>query len=358
MSIKYFVPLSGTVIRRYQKQHDLPPHDVMDRSLLHGQIQLTLTAKTPIMVSNGKQIHEGRSWISCFATDANGKYYVPGSSLRGLIRQNMQILGCGTVCVGRNEDIPEKYRSKRDNKFINTVSGNRDPKDGLPPSHKHPVLDYPRSIMGFVMQETQPASYNTQKRKTVCYRSRVSVGDLAAVGNPQAQPTVLIQPQLPRQSDPSFVTELGGGRFRLNGIRQYPPRPIGPEPYRSYQGFRPLPAGTKFTGTIRYRNLHPDELGLLLWCLRLEEGCLHTMGMGKANGYGQVTLEIDRLREFDPSQLYSSLTASGTICANLDDRVTDLIGIYQDYAAKNISSGKNPAQMDHIRTFLELRRKR
>ena len=50
------------------------------------------------------------------------------------------------------------------------------------------------------------------------------------------------------------------------------------------------------TGTIRYHHLTPDELGLLLWSIALEDGCYHSIGRGRPYGYGRVRIRIDGLK--------------------------------------------------------------
>lgn len=345
-----FVPFCETVIRRYTSFRELPPHDVMDPRLLHGEIHLTLTARTPVIVSGGRHFKEGAASVSLFATDAYGRYRIPGSSLRGLIRQNMQILGLGLVRVGREDEIPNL-----------PVANNGRPADGLPQSYRIPedqdFLDYPRSIMGFVGRKHSVTSrYGKPKWVSDCYRTRISIGDLHAVGTPRELHTVLLQQELPRQDSDAFIIQENG-RFRLKGTRQYPLREVSQnQPYFSKQGFRPLAAGSQFTGTIRYRNLHADELGLLLWCLRLQEGCLHTMGMAKAAGYGQLELKIDSLVEYDPAQLYSSLTVGGISRGETGVRIDALINAYQDYAVKQTNIHPTSLlEMPHIRTFLKLK---
>lgn len=56
------------------------------------------------------------------------------------------------------------------------------------------------------------------------------------------------------------------------------------------------PAGTKFRARIRGHNLRPTELGALVWALEFggEQKLVHSLGMGKPYGYGQV---ICRIRE-------------------------------------------------------------
>ncbi len=55
-----------------------------------------------------------------------------------------------------------------------------------------------------------------------------------------------------------------------------------------------LEAGTRFRGRIRFHNLHPVELGALLWAVHLghKEGpTRHAIGRAKAFGYGRLKCE-------------------------------------------------------------------
>ena len=57
---------------------DKPPaHNSMESKLISGEIEYEMTAQTPIFTDDGK-CH--------FHKDANGQYSIPGSSIRGLIR--------------------------------------------------------------------------------------------------------------------------------------------------------------------------------------------------------------------------------------------------------------------------------
>ena len=60
--------------------------------------------------------------------------------------------------------------------------------------------------------------------------------------------------------------------------------------------FQPLPAGTVFTGKIRYHNLRPVELGALLWslCIGNSKYHRHMIGMAKPYGFGVVKIEVTR----------------------------------------------------------------
>ncbi len=57
-----------------------------------------------------------------------------------------------------------------------------------------------------------------------------------------------------------------------------------------YTQIKPVKAGTKFRGRIRFENLSDKELGALLFALDLPEGCRHKLGMGKPLGLGSIRI--------------------------------------------------------------------
>lgn len=67
---------------------------------------------------------------------------------------------------------------------------------------------------------------------------------------------------------------------------------------------KPLKEGSRFTGSVRFRNLTKAELGLLLWSICLEDDCLMNIGMGKSLGYGVIGLEDVTLKIFDTEKAY------------------------------------------------------
>lgn len=53
---------------------------------------------------------------------------------------------------------------------------------------------------------------------------------------------------------------------------------------------RPVKPNTEFKFRIRYENLSGNELGALLFALKIPEGCAHKIGMGKSYGLGSVEI--------------------------------------------------------------------
>lgn len=206
---------------------------------------------------------------------------------------------------------------------------------GLPESHKAGMdkLDFPRAILGYV------------SKNSGSYRSRVSFGDFAADGEAYEMPPISMILGEPKPSYyPGYV--VGGKHynhedFRLRGYKQYWLKEVeatddNGKP-RAATTIRPLPRGTKFSGTIRYKNLTEAELGLLLWCLRLEKGCYQSVGMAKPYGYGRMRLTIDAIKEFEAPALYDS--GSFLVSDTKSDAAgaEEYIKKYCDYAEQHLA---------------------
>lgn len=244
---------------------------------------------------------------------------------------------------------------------------------GLPSRHKQllkqeekgaRVLDYPSAVMGFISDQAS-------------YRSRVQIGDLTACAPVRPLPAasmVLAEPK------PSFYAGyVQGGRhynhedFALNGYKLYWFKPVqaaapagdsngGRRNQNVGSSFAPLPEGTAFRGSITYHNLTEDELGLLLWCLKLENGCCHAIGKGKPYGYGRMALTDLTLTEWQPDR-YTDLTACGRAAG--DDRVQQLIDAYKQYLPTLLAAtdrtghkhpGAAPQELASVQQFLYIRK--
>ncbi len=234
-------------------------------------------------------------------------------------------------------------------------------REGLPRSHREKqdrtdFLDWPRAILGWAGDETS-------------YRSRVSFGDFRAQGDPKESApfkTVLSAPKISYY--PGYVvhgdhynkSRSGEGKddgFRLRGYKQYWLKTAQPEPAEKdnvASQLRPLPIGTKFRGVIRYKNLRPEELGLLLWAIRLEEGCYQSVGMGKPYGFGRVKASIDALREFDLGGLYTPQNLCAAPAAAPDGAVQAYIDAY-DAAASQAMHLKKPKKRPSVTSLEEIK---
>ena len=80
-------------------------HSCLDASRRTGEIKITLTAETPVFVSDGNKDDPH------FFRAPGGNYALPGSTVRGMVRENMQILSFAPVRAGEDfEDFQIYFR--------------------------------------------------------------------------------------------------------------------------------------------------------------------------------------------------------------------------------------------------------
>ena len=95
-------------------------HNSVEENLISGEIDYEMTAQTSVFIDDGTKEHH-------FYKNRDGKYSIPGSSVRGLIRNNVQILGFS----GFDDDIDDyalMYRNVAggaERKRYATILGNR-----------------------------------------------------------------------------------------------------------------------------------------------------------------------------------------------------------------------------------------
>ena len=220
-------------------------------------------------------------------------------------------------------------------------------------------LDYPHAVLGF----THNFKDENKKSSNTSYRSRVSFGDFEAASG--AAPTDEYKTVLGEPKPSFFEGYVQGGKhysddsFTLNGFKQYWLKDVEfPLPQSGNEKvlttLRPMKKGTTFSGTIRFKNLEKDELGLLLWSLVLNDGCYQSIGMGKPYGFGRMSVRLDSLRLFDFAKLYS---VSGFESAGRTAECKPFIQAYKQFMNEN--KLKTAPEMDdrpEIKDFFYLKK--
>ena len=77
-----FVPLNKEVYTPYWA--DLVSHDIPFEDGESGEIDITITAKSPIFIKDSKNKEE--------FCNHNGQYYIPSSSIKGMVRNVLEIM--------------------------------------------------------------------------------------------------------------------------------------------------------------------------------------------------------------------------------------------------------------------------
>lgn len=119
-----FVPFYNDVVG--VEETSMGVHDVISDRLLTGEISYRLKAETPVFIGDGHKDIDGRSNEHFFRNE-KGEMAIPGSSIRGLIRSNAQILGLS----GFDQDIDDYHLMFRevaggvDRKRYGDILGNK-----------------------------------------------------------------------------------------------------------------------------------------------------------------------------------------------------------------------------------------
>lgn len=231
-------------------------------------------------------------------------------------------------------------------------------KDGMTDEQKRKGLDYAKALFGYSDKEGS-------------YKTRLSFADVVvkdAPGRDQEAIFILAEPKPTsnldylKPKDEETGQDYNSDDFSLRGMKQYWLRDNDnmegsnvseDKKGKEYvQRFVPLKSGTVFSdGKIRFHNLKRDELGLLLWSLRLDQNAEMNLGKGKAFGYGVVSLKLDEVNLFDQKQLCDLEKLSLEPWKSLSEsEIDDYIKEYR--AGMSAYLGKDVSRDDSIQTFM------
>ena len=97
-----FVSLPKSIVTRRNKESELPDHQKIlevsgEDKMYSGEIEYSIVPQTDIFVGGVSEKNKDGKEIQKFYQAADGTYAIPGSTVRGLLRTNTQILGLGSI---------------------------------------------------------------------------------------------------------------------------------------------------------------------------------------------------------------------------------------------------------------------
>lgn len=303
----HFVPLSKWVYMpdwAHLVSHDMPFKDGYS-----GVIDYTLTNGTPLCVG-GEKDHNG---ILRFARDGNNNLTIPGSSLKGMIRNVLEI-----ASFGKFSAVDDTRFSYRDFSKISYKNSVHQLIKNLNPAHlDNAYFDMAELILG------------TLRENSLGLKSRVFFSDAIPTQVHSwdnvlklAAPTVLSAPKATflgayiEQNTAGTYDSYDQDNSKLAGWKRYPTR----KAYKTHEPsndnnavinqFELLPEGHEFQGKIVFHNLKSEKLAALLWCLTLENRDDHWHGLGHAKplGAGAVKIRINLTKSKIKTNLDSTFT--------------------------------------------------
>jgi CRISPR-associated protein (TIGR03986 family) len=168
--------------------------------------------------------------------------------------------------------------------------------------------------------------------------------------------------------------EKGASQPQLRGWKRYIPRhmPTAGREFQSNSGdlpstdrvateIKPLPAGTRFAGKLRFHNLREAEIGLLVTALgsrfnrNNDDSSIsgtHLIGMGKPYGFGRVTLRVTNAK-LESNVLKDGLaeTVEG---ADAIRRLTNTILVFVSTLEQGLPAVGSWYDTDQIRALAQL----
>ena len=302
-----FVPLSAWV---YQPEwadrvsHDRPMPDGWS-----GTIEIDIKAITPLLIGaeRRKPDENGPTTVLPFVLP-DGRAAIPGSSLRGMLRNIIQIAAFGQIGPWT------------DAKHERTIDYTRSRKSSASDHLSEAVIDLATLIFGAVNDNE-----NSEQKGRVSFTAAVSdtvvkTDELGSYTTVLGEPKSSFYPHYIRQAPPSSGGSLAPlAQYKpdrsaespearwpeISGWKRYPAREtwkIDKPPHKAGPKVQtilePIPAvNLTFSGQIYIHNMNSIELGALLWALSWgnRDVCRHRIGMGKPYGLGEIDVSISRL---------------------------------------------------------------
>lgn len=195
------------------------------------------------------------------------------------------------------------------------------------------------------------------------YKSKVSFSDAIAYGakEGEAKKKVLAEPKPTsyldyiKQTVGEDISTYNTDQFELRGVKQYwlheGVSKFGENIANENVGslICPLDKNTEFKGKVRFKNLTKEELGLLVWSIKLNSNSGMNVGKAKAYGYGVIKLQEIGVKVLNTKKAY--LGSLDELCGEIydDSDPEELIECYKRFINKKING--NIDQLEHIKEF-------
>lgn len=242
--------------------------------------------------------------------------------------------------------------------------------DGIPEGYKNiEGISYTDGIFGFT---NKPYKKNGEI-KDYSYKSRVSFEDAEVIGEAKvdSESTMEILLAEPKPTSYNLYLEQDGnsnkktlniyeGDFTIRGFKQYWLKDyvedLGVEGSKAKNMkfiIHPLKEGTQFKAKIYFENLDEEELGLLIWSLKLDENCYQNIGLAKPHGFGRVKVKDIILNMEDLDKKYNSFSFDYYEEADLDK----YIDIYKDNFSRKNLNGRSIDEQKPVKELMLIKSK-
>lgn len=238
--------------------------------------------------------------------------------------------------------------------------------DGICPSYKDVKgISYTDSLFGFI-------NLKDDKGINLNYKSRISFEDAVAHEGAMVDKDSTIRMLLAEPKPTSYnlylKQKLNADKkqlkiyeddFEIRGIKQYwlkdyieMPDLEKSKAENMIFTIHPLKESTKFSGKIHFSNLEEDELGLLIWSLKLDDNCYQNIGLAKPYGFGRVKLDDISLKVENLEKKYDEFSFDYMEDMELDK----YLDMYKKTFSNKYLSGKSINEQESIKELMYIKK--
>ncbi len=234
-------------------------------------------------------------------------------------------------------------------------------KDLIPEGYKiKNEFSYMDSLFGFTSRNNRSYKSKLSFEDAVCIE-KYPIEDKEyrlIVGEPHATsyPSYLQQDKSEHLDGVKDIKNYNTTDTMIRGIKQYWGKTYteevedGSENVAVY--IKPLKPGTKFKGKVYFSNLSKDELGLLLWSLKVDKNAHENIGYGKPYGFGRTEIhDIETYLE-NTYEKYSSMTGNYIHKVTSEDFISEYKNTFMKKFNLSIDEQKSVKEFKILKTVV------
>ena len=275
-------PMDGNAVTDEERTLNYRTH-VLAKGRLSGRIELTIETKTPVFVGTGVSTAEDKE-IELFFSPT-GVPMIPGSSLRGMIKNLFKIVTCGAMRAGEDYQDAITVRVMKE-KCEKRVSDHVEQENAN-------SIDYADAVFGCKELWASRLAFTDALPKEQIQMDKPGFPKILSSPKPTA-----VQLYLEQKHGADRLAHWDSEKVSIRGYKLYWHQKNGadwhgekPKDGDDRRKIQPVKKGTKFFANIRLERLSEDELGALLKTLRINGDHLCCkIGKGKSLGLGSIEI--------------------------------------------------------------------
>ena len=276
-------PMDGNAVTDEERTLNYRTH-VLAKGRLSGRIELTIETKTPVFIGTGVGTAEDKDLELFFSP--TGVPMIPGSSLRGMIKNLFKIVTCGAMRAGEDYQDAITVRVMKE-KCEKRVSDHVEQENAN-------SIDYADAVFGCKELWASRLAFTDALSKEQIQMDKPGFPKILSSPKPTAVQLYLEQKHRAKKPvgwDSDALIRGYKLYWHQRNCADWRNKDQHEANDQTAHKIQPVKKGTKFFANIRFERLSEDELGALLKTLRINGDHLCCkIGKGKSFGLGSIEI--------------------------------------------------------------------